>query len=173
MRATRGSSKFSTATPVGGSARHELALGPGHALQVAEELHVCHGDAGHDADVGAGHLGQPRDVPHAAGAHLEDDPARVVGRVEEGQREAQLVVEGPLAGGVLEGRREAAVEKILGRRLPDRTGDADDPAVHAVARQQAEIHERDAGVPDDDRRPADRFPCREVGGGPWLRGRRG
>ena len=42
--------------------RHELALRPGHPVEVTEELHVRHGHAGHDADVRTTHLGQARDV---------------------------------------------------------------------------------------------------------------
>ncbi len=139
---------------------HELALRPGHPFEIAEELHVRHGHARHDADIGSAHVGQAGDVTRPTRSHLEDDPLDVVRRIEEGQREPELVVEGALAGCHHEGRREAIPEQVLGRRLADRAGDADHPALHALAHEQAKTKERHGGVPHDDRRPADGLRAR-------------
>ena len=150
---------------------HELALRPGHPFEIAEELHVRHGDTRHDADIRSAHVGQARDVTRPARAHLEDDPLDIVRRIEEGKREPELVVEGPLAGCHHERRGEASLEQVLGRRLADRARDADHPALHALAREQAETKERHGGVLHDDRRPTDGLPLGEVGGRPALEGR--
>ena len=141
-----------------GQRRHQLALGPGDTVEITEVLHVGHGDARHDADVRTSHLGQARDVSHAAGAHLQDDPLGIVRRIEEGEREPQFVVEGPLARRHLEGRGEAVAKEILRRRLADRARDADHAAVHALARDQTQLHECGGRVRDDDRRRPDGLP---------------
>ena len=70
--------------------------------------------------------------------------------------QAELVVEGPLARRHHERRRQAARQEVLGRRLADRTRDADHAAVHPVARELPELHERGRGVVD--RRSPSRRP---------------
>ena len=142
----------------------ELALGAGNTVEVAEVLDVGHGDAGHDADLGPGHPGQPLDVAHATGAHLEHHPLRIVGSVEQRQGQAELVVEGALAGRGREGPGQAGTEEVLGGRLADRPGDPDH-AVDAAPRQHAQVHERHRRVGDPDGRPAERRPHGQVGGG--------
>ena len=171
MARTRGSSKFRTATTRGRQGGHELALGAGHAVEVTQVLHVRHVDAGDDADVGTCDLGQPRDVPHAPDPHLEDHPPRGLRRVEQRQREAQLVVEGALAGGDAERRRQTAGQEVLGGRLAHRTGDAD-RAADPTAGQRPEAQQRGRGVADTDGRPADRLLRGEVGRRAGLERRR-
>ena len=151
--------------------RHELALRPGHSIEIAEELDVRHGDAGHDANVGAADLRQAGDMTSAPGAHFEDDPLDVVRRVEQGQGKPELVVEGPLVRRHPEGRGEAAVQQVLGRRLADGSRDADHPTIHLLACQAAQTKERCAGVRHDDGRPADGLPFRQVGRRASLEGR--
>ena len=170
MRATYGSSKFKTATPVGGSAATSSLFAAGHPFEIAEELHVCHGDTRHDADIGSAHLGQARNVTCAPRSHFEDHPLDIVRRIEEGEREPELVVEGPLAGCHHERRGEASLKQVLGRRLADRARDADHPAFHALAREQAKTKERQGGVLHHDRRPTDGLSLGEVGGRPALEG---
>ena len=155
----------------GGQRRHQFALGPGHAVEIAEELHMRHGHTGDDTDIGTAHVGQAGDVAGASRSHLQDDPLNVVGSIDQGQREAQLVVEGPLAGRHAEGRRQAAAEQILRRRLAHRAGDADHRALHAVAGDRTQTKERHGGVLDHDRRRSDGFPCGEIGRGSPLEGR--
>ena len=168
IRATRGSSKFSTATTVRRQRGHELALRPRHALEVTEELDVRHRNARDDADIRAADRRQATDVACPAGAHLQDDPLDIVRRIQERQGEPELIVERPLAGGHPEGRREAGLQQILGRRLADRARDADHPALHALARQDPELQQRQGGVRYDDRRAADGLSLCEVGGGSTI-----
>ena len=124
-----------------------------------------HGHAGDDADIRTADVGQAGDVSGAPGTHLQDDPIDVIRGIEQRQRETQLVVEGPLAGGHAERRRQARTEQILGRRLPDRARNANDSALHPVACDRAQAEEGLGGVLDDDRRCTLRFPRREVGRG--------
>ena len=154
----------------GGQRRHQFALRPRHTLEITEVLRVGLGNTGDDPDVGPGHFGQARDVPETAGAHLENDPPDIDGCVEQRQRKAELVVEGPLAGRRAEGRHQALVHEILGGRLADRSGDPDDSGVETLARQQAQVHQRDAGVGDGDGRRPDRLPRGQVGGRTGVEG---
>ena len=149
---------------------HQLALGPGHTVEVTEVLHVGHGDARHDADVRTTHLGQARHVSHAAGAHLQDNPLGIVRCVEEGERESQFVVEGPLARRHREGRDKTVAQEILRRRLADRARDADHAAVHALACDQTQLHQCGGRVRHDDGGRPDGLPCREVGRGSPVQG---
>ena len=149
---------------------HQLALGPGHTVEITEVLHVGHGDARHDADVRATHLGQARHVPRAAGAHLQDHPLGIVRCVEQGEREPQFVVEGPLARRHPKGRDKTLAQEILRRRLADRARDADHATVHVVACDQAQLHECGSRVRDDDGGRPDGFLRREVGRGSPFQG---
>jgi hypothetical protein len=128
------------------------ALGAGHAVEVPQVLHVRHRDAGHDADLGARDLGQP----------LEDQPPRILLRVEQRQRESQLVVEGTLARGCAERRGQAAGQEVLGGGLAHRPGDADG-AADPTAGERREAQQRGGGVAHTDRRPAHRLLRGEVG----------
>ena len=155
----------------GGQRRHELALGPRHAVEVAEELHVCHGDAGHDADVGPRHPGEALDVARAAGAHLEHDPASVVGCVQERQREAELVVEGALARRERERRAETAVERSLVVVLPTEPVIPTTPPTRVRASTPRSI-KRGGGVGNDHGRPPGGLAHRRGRRPPRPRGRR-
>ena len=148
----------------------QLALGPGHTVEIAEVLHVGHGDARHDAGVRTTHLGQARHVPRAAGAHFQDHPLGIVRCVEEREWDSQLVVEGPLARRDPEGRDETVAEEVLGRRLADRARDADHAAVHVLSCDHAQLHECGGRVRDDDGCRPDGFLCRQVGRGSPFQG---
>ena len=155
----------------GGQCRHELALRPRHPVEVAEVLDVGHGDAGHDPDHRAGHLGQTADVPGVTGAHLEDDPLCVVGCIEERQGEAQLVVEGTLARRRPKGRRQAGLHEVLRGRLAHRTRDPDGAAgIDAIARDPPQAHQCGGGVGDGDGGCPARLACAQVRRRPGCEG---
>ena len=107
-----GQSALSMATPVGGERLEQLALDLGDARRAAEVLGVGEADVGDDPDVGAGDLGERGDVAGEAVAHLGHDHLGVEGRVEQGEREAGLVVE----------RRRSWRGRAGWRRAPPRSG---------------------------------------------------
>ena len=139
--------------------RHQFALRPGHAVEITEVLDMRHGDAGDDADIRAAHVGQARDVARSPSTHLQDDPLDVVRSIEEGQREAELVVERPLAGRHTEGRRRGNLRsRSFVVVLPTEPVMPITAAVHALACDHTQTQERHGGVLDDDRRRPDGFP---------------
>ena len=150
---------------------HELALGSGHAVEVTEVLDVGLGHPGHDADVGTRDAGEPLDVARLSGPHLEDDPPRRVRGVEQGQGQAQLVVEGTLVGRAGERRGQAAGQEVLGGGLADRPGDADG-AADPISGERPEAQQCGGGVVDPDGRSAHGLSCGEVGRGARLERRR-
>ena len=162
MARTRGSSKFRTARPDAGRAATSSPLARATPSRSPRDCHVRHVNAGHDADVGTRDLAQPFDVAHTPDPHLEDHPPRILRRVEQRQGEAQLVVEGTLARGGAERRRQAAGQEVLGGGLAHRPRDAD-RAAHPIAGQRPEAQQRGGGVADTDGGPAQRLLRGEVG----------
>src|SRR5437773_2173635 len=82
--------------------------------------------------------------PHAPDPHLEDHPPHSLRRVEQRQREAQLVVEGTLARRGAERRRQAAGQEVLGGGLAHRPCDAD-RAADPIAGQRPEAQQCGGG----------------------------
>ena len=79
--------------PAGGEARDDLGLRPGDGLDPAELAQVRAADDEHDGDVGRRDVGEVREVPDPARAHLEDEEAgRLVGP-QHRERQPDLVVE--------------------------------------------------------------------------------
>ena len=119
---------MSTATPDAGRACDELALGAGHAVEVAEVLDVCHGDARHDPDVGPGHTAPACDVAEVRARPSRGPPiAASSGALTQGERQAQLVVEGALAGRRRNDADRQRWHEVLRRRLPHRPRDPHRP----------------------------------------------
>ncbi len=79
--------------PARGEPRHERALFGGHPLERAQPLQVGRADVGDDRDVRPADFGQARDLSRQAGAELEYGPLVARFETEEGQRDADLVVE--------------------------------------------------------------------------------
>ena len=73
--------------------------------------------------VGTGDRAQLRDVADASGAHLHDDGLRAIGRVEQREGHAELVVERLGAGRGDEPLAEDAGEEVLHRGLAHRARD--------------------------------------------------
>ena len=169
MAATRGSSRLRTATPVAGSdatsslfARATPSRSPKNSTCAMATLVTM-------PTSGRATRARRSMWPDPAGAHLEHDPARVVGRVQERQREPELVVEGALARRSGKCRGETAVEEVLGGGLAHGAGDphhTPDPG----ARQHAEVHQRSGGVGNDHGRSPCGLAHRQVGGRPGLEG---
>jgi len=155
--------------PVGRERLDQLALRPRHAGDVADPLGVRTGDAGDDAHVRPTDRAEPRDLTEAAHAHLEDHHGGVVGRVEDGGRQALVVVEASLVRPRRCGPGECGCGEILRARLADGAGDADDAtrrvrASPPLAAPGAEAHQRVERVVDEQRGPALGKACGEVGG---------
>ena len=104
----------------------DLGLGAGDVLARAEQADVARADVGDDGDVRAGAGGQARELALVVHAHLGHDD--LVGRLgaEDGQRQADQVVE--VAGGSVGAvaRGEALGQHILSRGLTHRARHADD-----------------------------------------------
>ena len=84
--------------PDAGSASTSSRLGPRHAVDAADPFGVGAADRGDHADVGPGDVAQPGDLAEAAHAHLQHEHLGVVGRAEDRDRQALLVVEAALVG---------------------------------------------------------------------------
>ena len=164
IRATKGSSKFSTASPFGGNAvtsslfaRATPSRSPKYSTCAMATL-VTMPTSGRPT------VGQATDVACPAGAHLQDDPLDVVRRIQEGQREPELVVERPLAGRHPEGRREAGLRsRSLVVVLPTEPVMPTTPPSMRSRARTPELQERHGGVRDDDRRAADGLSLCEIG----------
>jgi hypothetical protein len=131
---------------VGRQGLDQLALGRRHAGQVAEQLQMRSGDDGDDAHLRVGQLAQRCDVAWAPGAHLHHQRFDIVGRIAQGQRDADLVVERPLARRGDQVRSQHPRHQILHGRLTHRTGDADDAGRHAVPGEAGQVVQRRPGV---------------------------
>ncbi len=103
-----------------------------------------------DADVGAPVGGHLRDLARVVHPHLGDDDLRLVGRVAQAEREADLVVEVPprLERAPLGG--DESVDHLLGRGLARRPGDRDQKERELAAHGGRERLERRGGVRDLD-----------------------
>ena len=158
--ATSSSSALSTAVPSGGSASTSSPFAAATSSSDPEHLRVGERDDRHHADRRAGDVAQQRDVAAPSGAHLDDDRLRVVGCVGQRQRDAELVVERPLArrGAVALGEDRRG--EVLHRRLADRAGDPDDGVGQRAAARRPSVEQRCTGVLDDDGRAADGRPAR-------------
>jgi hypothetical protein len=143
----------------------DLRLRLRHLLDRAEQLEVDGADARDDADVRPGDGTEFRDLAEAAHAHLADDDLRVGLDARERHRQADLVVVTALSGDRVRLRPAQRGEDVLGRRLPGRAGDADNPRRRAGAHCAAEGGESGEGVVGVEHRgrpPRERVP-REVG----------
>ena len=112
----------------------QLALGTRHVVDGAELLGVHGRDPGDDAHGRAGDRAQLRDVADAPRAHLDHDGLGAVGRVEQREGHAQLVVERLGAGG-----GDSRSLRMLARRsftevLPTEPGDPEHRARQPRAR---------------------------------------
>mgnify|MGYP002682346233 CR=1 FL=1 len=111
------------------------ARGPGHIAALCELAHPR-----------VGQLAQRCDVAWAPGAHLHHQRFDIVGRIAQGQRDADLVVERPLARRGDQVRSQHPRHQILHGRLTHRTGDADDAGRHAVPGEAGQVVQRRPGV---------------------------
>jgi hypothetical protein len=80
---------------LGAKQRVQLALRGRDPVQRVEELEVHRPDVGHHGDVGVGDARQEGDLARRAHPQLDHGPLRVVGAIEEAQRDPEVVVEVP------------------------------------------------------------------------------
>ncbi len=130
----------------------ELALRGGDALDAADALGVRRRHRRHDPDVGPTDGAEAGDLAEAAHAHLEHEDLGVGRGGEDRHRQALLVVEAALVGGHPPAGADGRPHEVLGARLADAAGDADDRGCEPIARPRRQRHQRGAGVGDlDDR----------------------
>ena len=111
----------------------ERGLLGGDRLHRAHLLEVDGAQGGDDPHLGLGDPGELGDLPAPAHAHLEHEHLGADGRAEDRQRQPDLGVEVALVGDDAELLAEHRAQEILGRRLADAAGDADDRAGQGAA----------------------------------------
>ena len=133
------------------------ALGFGHADQRTHALQVGGGDVIHQRHFRRDDVGEVGDVARLAGAHLVDGEVRIVGRVDDRQRQADLVV--AVAGVEIgdAGPLQDGDHQRLDRGLAVAAGDGD-RLFHAVALQAGgDARQRQQGIRHDDLRHVDLY----------------
>ena len=110
----------------------QLALGRLDRLERADPGQVDRLDRGDHPDPRLGHPGQVGDLAADVHPHLEHGRLVLGAEPHERQRQADLVVEVALVAEGPEAGREHARDGLLGRRLGDAPGDADDERLEAA-----------------------------------------
>src|SRR5271154_3725589 len=100
-------------------------FGSGDLLNGIEILHVCVADGGDDADFGAGDFAKSADFAFVAHAHFEHADLDVVGKPQNGQRQAHVVVEVAFGFANLQLSAEEGSDDVLGGRLTGAAGNSD------------------------------------------------
>ena len=137
---------------VAGQGGDELGLGAGDPLDAAEAIGVGGGHRGDDADGRWRNRAQPGDLAEAAHPHLQHEHLAAVVGAEHGDRQALLVVEAALVGDDAATGADRGGGEILGGRLADAAGDADDDGVEATGAPRGEVEQCLRRVGDLDRR---------------------
>ncbi len=119
--------------PIGGQGGDQLGLGRNHPGQIGQHLGVLFGNRGDDPDVRAGQPAEQAQLTGTAGAHLQDqDVFRAVG-AQQGQRQADLVVQIAQGGQAWFVGGAHLGQQFFCRRLAVAAGDTDDPGGQAGA----------------------------------------
>jgi len=127
------------AVAVFGQAAQDLQLGLQDALARAEMLDVHGADVRDDGDVGPrdrGEIGHLAEVVHA---HLQHRDLGVARDGHDGHGQADVVVVVGQRLGDAEALLEHAGRHLLGRRLADAAGDADDPDAEQLAVARGDV----------------------------------
>ena len=151
-----------------GKSGDELGLGAGDPLDAAEAIGVGGGHRGDDADGRWSNRGQPGDLTEAAHAHLQHEHLAAVVGTEHGDWQALLVVEAALVGDDVATGADGCSGEILGGRLADAAGDADDDGVESMGGPRGDVEQCLRRVGDLHRRQ----PGRQRVGGASRRQRR-
>ena len=128
----------------------DLELGLADVLLTAEVADVGYADAGDDADIRPGTLGQPLDLPQMAHAHLDHRIRGVFPDVEEGAGQTQLVVLVALGLDGAAKARNGSVGHLLGGGLADAAGHAHDLGRKLAAVVRAHGHHGAVAVRAED-----------------------
>ena len=110
-----------------------LGLGAGDVLAAAQDTDVGGSDLAHDGKIGVGRLGQALNLMKMVHAHLEHQDLGIGRSGKHRERHADQVVEIALRGPDAITLGEHGGEHVLGRRLANRTGNADDQAAKLQA----------------------------------------
>src|SRR5690606_31484509 len=140
----------------GGASRfkplEDLRLGLGYLIEIAEEAQMRRGDEGDDRHMRAHHLGQRPDFTGMVHPDLEYGVVAILRHPRQCQRHAPVIVEGRDRCMHLANGRQHSAQRLLGRRLADRTGNGDDPGAGARTRRDAQFLKRGKDVGDHDHR---------------------
>ena len=132
----------------------ELGLGGGDVGDRADKLQVDGSDIRDHAHVRQGDARELADLPVTAHRHLHDDDLGALVHLQEGEGNADLVVEiGPRGHGARQ-RLKQRGQNVLGRGLAGAAGDGDDLHAGAPADVRGESLQRREPVVDDDPRGA-------------------
>jgi hypothetical protein len=112
---------------------------------------VGHPDVGDDPDPGPGHPAQGGDVSPAPAPQLAHHRLGLRWRVQEGERDPHLGVEGPGTPGHPEPCGQHGHREVLDGGLAGRPGDPDHLGVHRRSLVGGQVEEGRAGVPHDHR----------------------
>ncbi len=155
----------------------QVGLLVGDGVAGAEVLDVGGAGGGDDGDVGRGDPGQGGDLAPVVHPHLDDGVFGIADDLEEGERDADVVVQVALGGDGAEFLAQHRGDHLLGAGLPAAAGDGDDPGHVGTAVGGAEFLQRDEGIGDGDEaeilrqrllgQPRDH--CRDGSGGGRLR----
>jgi hypothetical protein len=132
------------------------ALLAGHLVEAAHTLEVSALGVGHQGHGRGADLRQVGDLAGAVHAHLDHRRAMPGSEAEQGQRQADVIVQvaARRQHGGAERRLEDGGDHFLGRRLAVRAGHRDHRQVEAGAPGGGEAAEGEARIVDDDRRYA-------------------
>ena len=104
----------------------ELGLGHDHTLEGAEAFEVSTADVGDEAAVGVGDAAEEFYLAGVVGTHLDNGHLGVLGDGEQGEGDAEVVVEVALGGRHPVAAGEDGGDQLLGGGFAVGAGDADD-----------------------------------------------
>ena len=134
----------------GGDVDGEGGFFPGDVFLGAEELDVGVSDVGEDGSVGAGDVDEGFDFASVIHAHLGDGAGVLVTEREEGEGEADVVVEIAFGGEEREVLGEDGGGEVLGGGFAVAAGESDDERVVPGAIGAGEVLQGEEGIGDLD-----------------------
>jgi D-alanine-D-alanine ligase len=130
----------------------EFGLRPRDTLDPSHSLTVGFGHGGDHADTGSTDTAESGDLAETSHTHFEYEGLGVVGSAENGDGKSLIVVERTNVGGRPQTSGERSRAEVLRRRLPHRTGDADDVGTELRPSEPCQVGQRLARIGHHDRR---------------------
>ena len=118
----------------------------GDVLAAAQNADVRGADLAHDGKVGIGGLGQALNLVEMVHAHLEHQDLGIGRSGKHRERHADQVIEIALGGPDTIAFGEHGGEHVLGRRLADGTGNANDQAAKLQAIRVRQTQQKLLGI---------------------------